>query len=86
MGMIHFAPIIIGHSDIDDERMDKAFGYMIWAMFILLGAVLGYALNSLAWGIGIIAFVILIGICIILWNKETEKERLTKKEKEDELD
>lgn len=86
MGMIHFAPIIIGHSDIDDERMDKAFGYMIWAMLILLGAVLGYALNSLAWGIGITAFVIIIGICVILWKKDTEKERLTKKEKEDELD
>ena len=55
-------------------------------MFILLGAVLGYVLNSLAWGIGITAFVIIIGICVILWKKDTEKECLTKKEKENELD
>jgi uncharacterized membrane protein len=86
MGMIHIVPIIIGHIDNDDERVNKVFWYMIWFMLVLLGAVLGYALQSLAWGIGIVVFVILIGICRILWNKETEKERLTKKEKEDELD
>lgn len=84
MGMIHIAPIIIGHSEIDDERVDKVFWYMSWLTLMLFGAVIGYVLESWIWGIGLTAFIILIGVCVILLKKENEKETI--KEQENELD
>jgi len=84
MGMIHIAPIIIGHSEIDDERVDKVFWYMCWFTLMLFGTVIGYVLESWIWGIGLTAFIILIGVCVILLKKENEKETI--KEQENELD
>ncbi len=84
MGMIHFIPIIIGHSEIDDERVDKVFLYICWFTLMLFGAVIGYLLESWIWGIGLTAFIILIGVCVILLKKENEKETI--KEQENELD
>ena len=84
MGMIHIAPIIIGHSEIDDERVDKVFWYMSWFILMLFGAVIGYVLESWIWGISLTAFIILIGVCVILLKKENGKETI--KEQENELD
>lgn len=84
MGMIHFIPIIIGHGEIDDERVNKVFWYMCWFTLMLFGAVIGYVLESWIWGIGLTAFIILIGVCVILLKKENEKETI--KEQENELD
>jgi len=86
MGLIHIIPVVCSHGELDDKKVDKLFAYFIWFVLMLCGVVFGYVLQSVAWGIGATAFFIIIGICIILWKKDTEKERLTKKEKENELD
>ena len=57
---------------------------MCWFTLMLFGTVIGYVLESWIWGIGLTAFIILIGVCGILLKKENEKETI--KEQENELD
>ena len=66
---------ILSHGEVDEEKIDKFMSYSCWLILIIFGWVLGgYCLNSLVWGIGLVAFVITIGICLILLKKENEKK------------
>lgn len=66
---------ILSHGEVDEEKIDKFMSYSCWLILIIFGWVLGgYCLNSIVWGIGLMAFVITIGICLILLKKENEKK------------
>ena len=85
MGLMHIVgACCCSQGEFDEEKLSKLHLYMCWFTLMLFGTVIGYVLESWIWGIGLTAFIILIGVCGILLKKENEKETI--KEQENELD
>ena len=81
MGVMHIVgACCCSQGKFDEEKVNKLLLYMCWFTLMVFGAVIGYLLGSWFWGISLTAFIIIIGICAILWNKENKKEN------KDELD
>lgn len=65
---------ILSDGKIDEDKLDKVIYYFIWIILALFAWIIfGYCFQNVFLGILFVTFVIVIGLCIIFWKKDNEK-------------
>ena len=79
MGFVYIIVSSLLAGEVDNNKFETFMKYYIWLQFIVAFAIVGYAVSGIGWCVGLAIYVFVIGLCVIFWKKDNEKEKKEEK-------